>query len=162
MRSEAPQELNQAGLAADEPFEAPQDRVILAQLSDQPLTPAQAESEVWAARSGAVVGFSGIVRNHDQGQPVHRLSYTAHPSAAEAIQQVATEVAARFPTVRVWVAHRIGELGIGDHALVAAVASAHRAEAFQACAELVEQTKQQVPIWKEQFFADGSKEWVGL
>lgn len=162
MSPEAPQELDQAGLAVDEPFESPQDRVILARLSAEPLTPAQAEEEVWAERAGAVVGFSGIVRNHDQGQPVHRLSYTAHPSAAEAITQVAVDVAARFPTVRVWLAHRVGELGIGDHALVAAVASAHRAEAFEACAELVEATKQQVPIWKEQFFADGSKEWVGL
>ncbi|EXF25738.1 molybdenum cofactor biosynthesis protein MoaE [Nesterenkonia sp. AN1] len=162
MSSETPQELNQAGFAAEEPFEFPQERVILARLSDEPLSPAEAEAEVWAERAGAVVGFSGIVRNHDQGQPVHRLSYTAHPSAAEAIAQVAVDVAARFPTVRVWVAHRVGELGIGDHALVAAVASAHRAEAFQACAELVEATKQQVPIWKEQFFADGSKEWVGL
>lgn len=162
MSSEGPQELNQAGFAADEPFEFPQERVVLAQLSDQPLTPAQAEAEVWAERAGAVVGFSGIVRNHDRGQPVQRLNYTAHPSAAEAIAQVAVDICARFPTVRVWVAHRVGELQIGDHALVAAVASAHRAEAFEACAELVEQTKEQVPIWKEQFFADGSKEWVGL
>lgn len=162
MSAENPQELNQADFAAEEPFEFPQERVILAELSEEPLTPARAEAEVWAERAGAVVGFSGIVRNHDQGQSVQRLSYTAHPSAAEAIAQVAVDVAARFPTVRVWVAHRVGDLAIGDHALVAAVASAHRAEAFQACAELVEQTKEQVPIWKEQFFADGSKEWVGL
>ncbi|MGJ9424954.1 molybdenum cofactor biosynthesis protein MoaE [Nesterenkonia halotolerans] len=161
MSAEEPQSLNQAGLSADEPFEFPQERVILAELSDQPLSLTQAELEVWADRAGAVVGFSGIVRNHDHGQPVDRLSYTAHPSAAEVIAQVAVDIAARFPTVRVWVAHRVGQLEIGDHALVAAVASAHRAEAFQACAELVEQTKDQVPIWKEQFFSDGTREWVG-
>ncbi|WP_218220283.1 molybdenum cofactor biosynthesis protein MoaE [Nesterenkonia sp. Act20] len=161
MSADGPQSLNQAGLSADEPFEFPQERVIQAELSDQPLSLTQAEVEVWADRAGAVVGFSGIVRNHDHGRPVDRLSYTAHPSAAEAIAQVAVDVAARFPTVRVWVAHRVGQLEIGDHALVAAVASAHRAEAFQACAELVEQTKDQVPIWKEQFFSDGTREWVG-
>ena len=162
MSHDGPQELNQAGLAADEPFEFPQERVLMAQLSDQPLSLNQAETEVWAEQAGAVVGFSGIVRNHDHGQPVERLNYTAHPSAAEAIAQVAVDVAARFPTVRVWAAHRIGQLEIGDHALVAAVASAHRAEAFQACAELVEQIKESVPIWKEQFFADRTREWVGL
>lgn len=137
-------------------------RVVRAELSAETLDPHQAHQEVWAATAGAVVDFSGIVRDHDGGRSVERLAYTAHPSAEETMARVAREVAAAHPSVRIWAAHRIGDLRIGDHALVAAVASAHRAEAFTACAELVEQIKAEVPIWKEQFFADGAKEWVGI
>ncbi|MFD5821072.1 molybdenum cofactor biosynthesis protein MoaE [Nesterenkonia xinjiangensis] len=137
-------------------------RLLHAALSAEPLDPTRAHHEVWAPTAGAVVDFAGIVRDHDGGRTVERLSYTAHPSAEEALTRVAREVAAAHPSVRIWAAHRVGDLHIGDHALVVAVASAHRAEAFAACAELVEQIKAQVPIWKEQFFADGAKEWVGI
>ncbi|GAA1805868.1 molybdenum cofactor biosynthesis protein MoaE [Nesterenkonia flava] len=136
--------------------------VVHTGISETPLDPARAEAEAWDEAAGAVVVFSGIVRNHDGGHDVDRLSYTAHPSAAETLQKVAEQTASSHPGVRIWAEHRVGPLKIGDHALVAAVASAHRAEAFAACADLVETIKAQVPIWKEQFFADGSKEWVGL
>jgi molybdopterin synthase catalytic subunit len=63
--------------------------------------------------------------------------------------------------VRVWAAHRIGMLEIGDPALVCAVSAAHRGQAFAVCSELVDRIKEQVPIWKEQFFSDGTVEWVG-
>ncbi|GFZ76715.1 molybdenum cofactor biosynthesis protein MoaE [Nesterenkonia alkaliphila] len=135
--------------------------VVHTAVSAQPLQPAQAEAEVWSAECGGVVLFCGIVRDHDGGKPVGRLSYTAHPSAEQVLAEVCAEVA-RKHQVRVWAAHRTGSLEIGDHALVAACASAHRAEAFAACAELIEQIKAQVPIWKEQFYTDGSKDWVGL
>lgn len=161
-QSAAEPPLNREGYAADEPFEFPEERVVAAFLSQEPLNPARAEAEVWSSRAGAVVGFSGIVRDHDGGQPVQKLNYTAHPTAEVTLQQVAARLAAKFPTVRIWVAHRVGPLEIGDHALVAAVASGHRQEAFAACSELVEEIKAQVPIWKEQFFTDGGKEWVGI
>lgn len=154
--------LNREGYAADEPFDFPEERVVAAFLSEEALSSARAEAEAWSSRAGAVVVFSGIVRNHDSGQLVQKLKYTAHPTAEATVQQVATTVAAKHPTVRVWVGHRVGALEIGDHALVAAVASGHRQEAFEACTELVEEVKAQVPIWKEQFFEDGTKEWVGL
>lgn len=136
--------------------------VVHAGLSPAPLDPGQAEADVWAETAGAVVVFSGIVRNHDAGQSVDRLNYTAHPSAETALRAAAEETAASHPDVRLWVAHRIGELRIGDHAIVASCASAHRAEAFAACADLVENVKKSVPIWKEQFYTDGTKSWVGL
>jgi molybdopterin synthase catalytic subunit len=63
--------------------------------------------------------------------------------------------------VRIWAAHRTGMLQIGDPALVCAVSAAHRGQAFEVCAELVDRIKAQVPIWKEQFFSDGTVEWVG-
>ena len=105
--------------------------------------------------------FSGIVRDHDGGQSVSSLSYTAHPSAEDVLGRVVHEVSRSHPEVRLWAAHRVGGLVVGDHALVAAVASAHRAQAFTACAELVERIKAEVPIWKHQRFDDGSDEWVG-
>lgn len=140
----------------------PEDSVVCAELSQAPLDPARAETQVWSETAGAVVVFCGIVRNHDAGQSVDSLNYTAHPSAEAALREAADEAAAAHHGVRFWVSHRIGELHIGDHALVAACASAHRAQAFAACAELVENVKRSVPIWKEQFYSDGTKTWVGL
>ncbi|MBE0011710.1 molybdenum cofactor biosynthesis protein MoaE [Arthrobacter sp. AET 35A] len=118
-------------------------------------------AEVDSPDCGAVVGFGGVVRNHDGGRDVTSLSYSAHPSAERIIAEIADAIAAKYEGVRIWVAHRIGPLAIGDPALVAAVASAHRGEAFAACSELVDTVKEKVPIWKEQFFTDGSVEWVG-
>lgn len=138
------------------------DTYVHAGISSTPLSPALAEAAAWSETAGAVVVFSGIVRNHDGGQSVERLSYTAHPSAEQVLRSVAQDIATQHPQVRIWVEHRIGELSIGDHALVAACASAHRAQAFAACAELIERIKAEVPVWKEQFYSDGTKDWVGL
>lgn len=136
--------------------------VIHASIADDALSPAQAEAEVWSEACGGVVVFSGIVRDHDGGRGVNALNYTAHPSAEEVLAEVCAEISEEYPQVRVWASHRIGGLQVGDHALVAACASAHRAEAFAACAELVERIKATVPIWKEQLYTDGSKDWVGI
>jgi molybdopterin synthase catalytic subunit len=111
--------------------------------------------------AGAVVTFSGVVRNHDGGRGVGELEYSGHPSAERVIRQVADEIAARATGVRaIAVSHRIGPLRIGDVALACAVAADHRQQAFQVCAELVDEVKRQLPIWKRQVFADGTDEWV--
>jgi molybdenum cofactor synthesis domain-containing protein len=110
--------------------------------------------------SGAVATFTGYVRNHDEGRGVVHLHYEGHPEAAAVLARVAGGVAERHG-VRVAVVHRLGSLRVGDVAVVAAVASAHRAEAFAAVAELVDELKAHVPIWKEQGFTDGTQEWVG-
>ncbi|TLP98145.1 molybdenum cofactor biosynthesis protein MoaE [Nesterenkonia salmonea] len=136
--------------------------LVHAAISSDSLSPAQAEAEVWSRDCGGVVVFSGIVRDHDGGKSVTALNYTAHPSAEETLEQVCQRLAMAHPGVRFWAAHRVGPLQIGDHALVAGCASAHRAEAFAACAELVEQIKAEVPIWKEQLYTDGTKDWVGI
>ncbi len=135
--------------------------VVHASISEESLDLGAVLAAVGDAACGAVVGFSGVVRDHDGGKSVERLSYTCHPSAQKVIEEIAEGIASRHEGVRIWVAHRVGDLRIGDSALVAAVASAHRAEAFTAGSELVEMVKHQVPIWKEQFFTDGGTEWVG-
>lgn len=136
--------------------------VVHASITDQNLDPATAEREVSSEFYGAVVSFTGVVRNHDGGKDVDKLSYSHHPSAEELVGALAKQVAKRHPRTRLWVSHRIGDLAIGDYALLASAASPHRAEAFDACRDLVETIKYQLPIWKEQFFTDGEVEWVGV
>jgi molybdopterin synthase catalytic subunit len=150
--------------------------VVHAVLSAAPISVDQAIAAVESDTAGAVVSFSGVVRNHDGGKPVQRLSYSAHPTAHQVMADVvaalvAEQAAAGGPAsgpaggqrqpVRIWAAHRIGMLEIGDPALVCAVSAAHRGQAFEVCSELVDRIKAQVPIWKEQFFTDGTVEWVG-
>ncbi|RAM36434.1 molybdenum cofactor biosynthesis protein MoaE [Arthrobacter globiformis] len=146
--------------------------VVTAVLSTEPISVDQAIAAVESETAGAVVSFSGVVRNHDGGKPVDRLSYSAHPTARKVLDDVVAQLVAEqaaaagadgamAPPVRIWVAHRVGPLEIGDPALVCAVAAAHRGQAFAVCSELVDRVKAQVPIWKEQFFSDGTVEWVG-
>ncbi|MEV8146580.1 molybdenum cofactor biosynthesis protein MoaE [Arthrobacter sp. NPDC080031] len=140
--------------------------VVSAILSAEPISVDQAIAAVESDTAGAVVSFSGVVRNHDGGKPVDRLSYSAHPTAHQVMADVVATLVAEHSgeaaqPVRIWAAHRIGMLEVGDPALVCAVAAAHRGQAFAVCSELVDRIKAQVPIWKEQFFSDGTVEWVG-
>lgn len=136
--------------------------VLAALISPEPLSLETAMAEAGSDDCGAVVSFSGVIRNHDGGRDVARLSYSSHPTASAVIEALAAEVAQAHPGVRLWVAHRIGDLQIGDSALVCAAAAAHRKPAFEACSILVERVKAEVPVWKEQFFTDGTVEWVGI
>lgn len=136
--------------------------VLRADLSESPIDVASHEALVDHSAAGAVVSFAGVVRNHDGGRGVTRLEYSAHPSAAEVLAEVAADVAAASDGVRaIAVSHRIGVLNIGDAALVAAVSADHRAAAFRTCALLVDTVKERLPVWKHQFFTDGTDEWVG-
>jgi molybdopterin synthase catalytic subunit len=136
--------------------------VARAAITDQPVLLAELEELVSHQAAGAVVGFAGVIRNHDGGRQVTRLEYSAHPSAADVIAQIVTDVAAQSDGVRAVAAtHRVGALQIGEPALVVAVAADHRRAAFETCAQLVDAIKARLPVWKRQFFADGSDEWVG-
>ena len=136
--------------------------VLRAAVGEQPLDVAEHAALVEHAAAGAVVTFAGVVRDHDGGRDVLRLDYSAHPTAEKIVAEVAAEVAARASGVRaIAVSHRIGRLGIGDVALACAVAADHRREAFTTCAELVDEIKRLLPVWKHQSFADGTDEWVG-
>ncbi|MFD2417421.1 molybdenum cofactor biosynthesis protein MoaE [Amycolatopsis pigmentata] len=136
-------------------------RIALAQVTEQPLS-VQAHADLVAdAAAGAVVTFGGVVRDHDGGKGVLHLVYEGHPSASDVLARVVAEIAGRREGVRaVAVSHRLGGLQIGDVALACAVAAEHRAEAFAACAELVDEVKARLPVWKHQHFADGTDEWV--
>lgn len=134
---------------------------MLSGVSEGPLDLAAHAAAVGDAAAGATVSFSGVVRDHDDGRSVSALEYHVHPTAARIVGEVAAEIAGRPGVIAVAVTHRHGLLAIGDVALAAAVSAAHRREAFTACAELVDEVKKRIPIWKRQLFTDGGDEWVG-
>ena len=139
---------------------APTDRVRLIAVRDRPLDVSEVTAAVSDAGAGGVNVFVGAVRDHDGGQEVRRLEYSAHPTAEARLAEVAAEVAEEFDVVAVAAVHRVGTLAIGDLAVVSAVSAAHRDEAFAASRALIDRLKQRVPIWKHQVFADGSESWV--
>jgi molybdopterin synthase catalytic subunit len=135
--------------------------VRLAEIRESPLSIDEVVAAVQGPAAGGIVAFAGAVRDSDEGRPVTELDYTAHPRAEAELRAVAESVAGRFPVVAVAVTHRVGQLRIGDLAVVLAVSCAHRGEAFEAARALIDELKQTVPIWKHQVFEDGSQEWVG-
>jgi molybdopterin synthase catalytic subunit len=125
-----------------------------------PLDLAEMQRVAADARAGAIVSFSGNVRDHDHGKEVSSLTYEGHPTAAAVLQEVAETIASQFELVSLVVAHRVGPLAIGEAALIAVVGTAHRGEAFRACEALIDLTKERLPVWKHQVFSDGTDEWV--
>ena len=109
---------------------------------------------------GAVVAFTGDVRNHDGGKRVATLTYEIHPTAPDQIKTIARSVIDGRDVVKVAVAHRYGEIPIGETAFAVAVSAHHRQSAFDACSALVDEIKAKLPIWKHQVFLDGTNEWV--
>lgn len=139
---------------------APARRVVHAVVTADPVDLTALEALVGDRSAGAVVSFGGIVRDHDGGRSVTELEYVGHPTAGQVIDELAQEFAARPEVRAVAVSHRVGLLGIGDVALACAVSTSHRAAAFGVCAELVDEVKARLPIWKRQVFTDGEEEWV--
>ena len=111
--------------------------------------------------AGGIALFAGAVRDSDHDRGVSGLSYSAHPSAVDELRRVAEVIAEKYPVIGIAAVHRVGDLAIGDLAVVLAVSCPHRAEAFDACRNLIDILKASVPIWKHQRFDDGSAEWVG-
>jgi molybdopterin synthase catalytic subunit len=111
--------------------------------------------------AGGIALFAGAVRDSDHDRGVSGLSYSAHPSAADELRRVAAVIAGKYPVIGIAAVHRVGDLAIGDLAVVLAVSCPHRAEAFDACRDLIDILKASVPIWKHQRFDDGTAEWVG-
>lgn len=141
--------------------DGPAARIALAQVTEVPLSVDEHARLVDDRSAGAVVTFGGVVRDHDGGKTVRTLYYEGHPSAGDVLARVVAEVAGRRSGLRaVAVSHRLGALEIGDVALACAVAADHRGDAFAACAELVDEVKARLPVWKHQHFADGTDEWV--
>lgn len=138
----------------------PARQVTRADVTERPLVVEEHAAEVNDVAAGAVVTFAGVVRDHDRGRRVSGIEYVGHPSAEQVLGDVVREVVGRYPVDRVAVSHRLGGLGIGDAALVVAVSAAHRQEAFEAASALVDEVKHRLPVWKHQYFTDGTDEWV--
>jgi len=134
--------------------------IRLAELRDTELSVDEVRAAVTDPAAGGIALFVGTVRDHDHGRAVTRLGYSAHPSAVAELRAVAEKVAAEFDVQALAAVHRVGELAVGDLAVVVAVACPHRGEAFAACHALIDRLKESVPIWKHQSFSDGESEWV--
>lgn len=129
-------------------------------LTDQAISLSQIANQVESVQAGAIVTFIGNVRAFDHDKEVSTLTYEIHPQTQATLRDVVEEVAAHHKVTKVSVGHRYGEIPIGESAFIVAVSAPHRAEAFAACMELVDEVKARIPIWKHQVFADGSDEWV--
>jgi molybdopterin synthase catalytic subunit len=142
-------------------------QIKLIAIRDSELSVDEVRSAIMDPAAGGIALFLGVVRDNDLGQDgedrgVTGLGYSAHPSAEAELRRVAEEVIAKHDEVIALAAvHRVGELAIGDLAVVVGVACGHRAEAFEACRALIDELKAAVPVWKHQRFTDGSAEWVG-
>lgn len=135
--------------------------IVLCEIRDTPLSPPEILAAVDHPAAGGTALFVGTVRDNDGGKGVKDLQYSCHPSAVDQMRAIAEAIAAEHDAIRIAAVHRIGDLSIGDLAIVAAVSCGHRSEAFEACRDLVDRIKAGVPIWKHQAFVDGSNEWVG-
>ncbi len=135
--------------------------IRLAEIRDVPLSVDEVITAVGDSATGGTAMFVGTVRDEDHGRSVTRLSYSAHPQAADMMRAVMEKIAADHGVHAIAAVHRIGDLAVGDLAVVVAAACAHRAEAFDACRALIDDLKAQVPIWKHQIFTDGEAEWIG-
>ena len=133
----------------------------MAFLSSTPIDSAALIARVDAPAHGGAAFFFGRVRDHHDGRAVARLEYSAYGEMAEAeCSRIVAEAESRWP-VQVALEHRIGALEIGDIAVAVGAGGAHRDEAFEACRYVIEEVKHRVPIWKKEFYRDGSVEWVG-
>ena len=134
--------------------------LVYAVVTDAPVHIQELSKLVANPHSGAVVTFCGDVRDHDGGKEVASLLYEIHPSAPEQIKLITQSIMGRFEIEKVAVAHRYGDIAIGETAFAVAVSAAHRQAAFDACSAIVDEVKAKLPIWKHQKFTDGSDEWV--
>ncbi|GAA2936577.1 molybdenum cofactor biosynthesis protein MoaE [Microbacterium luteolum] len=114
-------------------------------------------------RLGGVTTFVGRVRDNDPDAqtPVVGLEYSSHPDAEATLRRIAEQAGGDASAV-VAVSHRVGRLEVGDAAVVIAVASEHRAEAFEVCRAVIEDIKRDLPVWKRQLESDGTTSWKGI
>jgi len=142
----------------------PDDRKVirLLEVRDAPLSVDEVLDAVRHPGAGGVVLFVGTVRDQDGGREVTGLGYSAHPSVEAELRAVAEAVAAAHPVRALAAVHRVGDLAVGDLAVVVAAACPHRGQAFDAARMFIDELKSRVPIWKHQTFTDGAEEWVGL
>jgi molybdopterin synthase catalytic subunit len=134
--------------------------MTMAFLTPDPIELAPLAAAVQSPERGAIASFLGVVRNHHGDRGVARLHYSAYGLMAEAeCERIVGEAESRWQ-VAVALRHRTGRLEVGETAVAIVAASAHRDEAFAACRWVIEEVKRRVPIWKQEFYADGSVAWV--
>jgi molybdopterin synthase catalytic subunit len=137
------------------------DAIRLIAIRDSELSVDEVRDAITDPRAGGIALFLGTVRDNDDDRDVTGLGYSAHPTAENEIRRIAEDILAKYDVIALAAVHRVGDLRVGDLAVVVGVSSKHRAEAFEACRQLIDELKASAPIWKHQRFTDGSAEWVG-
>jgi MoaE-MoaD fusion protein len=134
----------------------------LYEVTSEPLSTDDLVNVVLTSGDGAVVTFTGTVRDHTDGRPVVALEYEAYAAMAEAeMARIGAEMLEKWGLHGIAMRHRVGKLAVGEASVVIATSSAHRYEAFQACSEALDLLKERVPVWKKEYFEDG-EQWVGI
>jgi molybdopterin synthase catalytic subunit len=137
--------------------------MIRAALVTQPIDSQALIAEVADIATGATSVFIGTVRDVNEGRPVSGIDYSAYTVMAEReLLRIAQEAAHRFAPLNIVVEHRVGPLALGDVSVCIATAHAHRAPAIDGMRFVIEEIKRRVPIWKQEHYADGTREWVGV
>ena len=132
----------------------------LLDIRDTPLSLDEVFTAVRDPAAGGIALFVGTVREVDEEQAVEQLSYSSHPTAVGRLRDVAARIADECDVVALAAVHRVGDLAVGDLAVVVAASAAHRAEAFEAGRRLIDELKTEVPVWKHQTYVDGDATWV--
>ena len=134
---------------------------VVAQIVSAPIDTGALARAAASPTDGAVATFEGRVRNHHQGKQVERLEYHAYAEMArEELERIGAEIAVRFAVGHVALAHRTGDLAVGEVSVAVVVAAPHRHPALDGCAAAIEEIKRRLPVWKKEFFADGEPQWV--
>ncbi len=130
-------------------------------LANNPIDPAVVREEMTAVVAGGYCSFEGWVRDHQDNRPVVSLVYEAYESMALKIgDRIVAQTRAQYAILDARVVHRLGALVPGDLAVWIGVTAVHRNAAFAACRHLIDTIKAEVPIWKHEFYADGTDAWV--
>lgn len=132
------------------------------EIKSQSITEQAVIDRVKKSTHGAIVTFVGIVRDNSEGKRVLYLEYETYGEMAKKkLEEIATEIQSRWGISDVDIVHRVGRIELGETVVVIAVGSAHRLNAFQACQYAIDRLKEIVPIWKKEFYDDGSSAWIG-
>ncbi len=135
--------------------------MIFAEVSSDPIDTAALLAKVGSDEDGAALLFIGVVRDHAEGRKVIGMRYDVYAEmATEVLREIALEASIPLGTNRIAVAHRFGELKIGEISVGIAVSSPHRAEAYEASRFVIEEIKKRLPVWKKEHYLDGVSEWV--
>jgi molybdopterin synthase catalytic subunit len=130
-------------------------------MTGSPISPAALVGGLGDPRAGALAVFEGRVRDLNDGRAVQELEYEAYvPLAEKEGERILEEARSRFEILRAECVHRTGRLGLGDVAVLVAVAAVHRGAAFDACRYIIDETKARLPIWKKEHYEGGASEWI--
>jgi molybdopterin synthase catalytic subunit/molybdopterin converting factor small subunit len=130
-------------------------------LTAEPLSLGAVVDEVRSDRAGAIATFVGTTRLQSRGRSVLHLDYEAYEEMAEQVMAaIAADLKRRYGLCEIAIHHRTGRVEIGEASVVIAVSAPHRQDALAACKDAIDTLKEQVPLWKKEFY-EGGEEWIG-